>query len=1072
MGGAGPAWDELIGRDHELRTLHAIATRALEGRGAVGLVAGPAGVGKTRLLMALAETLSGGGAAVGWGRAWDGEGAPAYWPWSQALRSLVRGPIDVGDDRPGGAEARAYLARAMPALASTSAIVPDAVQGAASAGARFLVFDAAVEALATAARAQPVVVLLDDLHATDVASVQLLEFLAAEVRRLPVAVVAAYRDHHLLAVPSTLDEQGGPTIETLRRLPTAVHLEGLSDAAVADLLERRCGTAPPAALVERVQRITGGNPFFVGEIAGSLAGSGGWHEGGAVPLPASLRTLVRARVMEMDPAAQAVLATASVLGEEFAVGPLTLAVGDRAATLAALDAAVATGLVRETGPFGTYRFVHALTRESLYADLGTVRRSEAHREVGRALELVYAGRASEHADELAQHFARAAALGDPRPAVTYARIAAERAEAVYAYDDAARSYRMALDAVDLAVGDAAERAELLLAMAEAQTRGTGCDVAVGTFDEAARLASAAARADLLGRAAVGATRAHFRLAGYVLDLDVRLRVLEQAAAATKGRRDALEAMVLAALAWTRSVSSSEADALDLAEQACALADATGDADAIALARHARRWALEGPGELTEKRAATGRIIELAGDHDLELAWWGHRWALYDALEACDPNGVADELARVARLADRLREPYFATFVALFRSAVALLEGRFDAAAADAEQATQLAAISRVGPEHIAGLELFLHRERGSLDMAAIAPFLDAFPDVPVFQALAAWGHANTGDLDAARLALRRLEGGIGRLPKLGHRLATLALAAEAAYLAGDAAVGRAAAPLLAEAGDRGVVIGGPLLWTGSAAHYAGLAYAVAGDPVEAVESLRAGRAAHERIGASSLLAASEAALAAVTPRPDPRNVELVPSLQFARAGDGWQIGPAEGPVHVRHSLGMQYLQVLLASPGRAHLALDLATGPAGAASAGPVEAELAAGTLHRWRGTAADVVIDDTARAAYRKRYEELSVELAEADDWHDGERATGLREELDALGREIARGVGLGGRSRPLGSDAERARVNVTRAIRSAIARIAEHDATLGDLLSTTITTGTYCQYDPPSGAAAWVLS
>lgn len=1115
--GGGPS-NALVGRGEELDQLRAVARSAPGRSGALCLVAGAAGMGKTRVVTELAEELAGGGAAVAWGRAWNGEGAPAYWPWSQVLRSVLR---TVADDRP----VDPYLARAMPGIRTAaggtsegSAAVPADGPVDGQIGGRFLVFEAVAEALRSAGSARPLALVFDDLHAADVASLQLLEFVAGDLERLPVTIIGTYRDQHPLIDPA-IDEARTARTAQIDRLGPVVRLTGLHPAAVAALVRDRCGAEPPPDLVERLHRVTEGNPFFLTEIARLLGtDSRSWDGTGgaaAVPLPATLRTMVRSRVEALDPDAREVLSTASVLGEEFSIGPLTHATGgERATTLAALDDAAAEGLIRETGPLGTYRFAHALTREALYADLGSVRRAELHDHVGRALEASYASLAGVHAAELAEHFAHAATLGDAGPAVAYGTEAGDRAMAAFAYDDAARSYRMALDVLTSSGGGATERAELLLALAAAQTRGTACDAAIATYDEAARLAAAADRADLLGRAAVGATQAHFRLAGYVLDLDARLRVLEQAAAVTAGRGDPLEAMVLASLAWTRSVSSTETDALGLARRAVALADGSGDAVATALAHHALRWALAGAGSPAEKQAATSRLLDLSSvSGDLELAWWGHRWALFDALEACDPEAVAAELAQLQRLADALREPYFGVFVALFRASVAMLQGRLRDAASHLDDSFVLAEAAQVGPEHGGGLSVFLHREQGLLDMTVLAPLLDAFPDVPMFQALAAWGHANTGDLEAARLALRRLDGSLPRMPRAAHWSTTLATAADAAYLTGDEATAAAVAPLLAEAGDEAVVIAGPLIWTGSSAHYAGLALLTLGDVDGALEALAAGRAAHERIGATPLLLYSDAAiahalivrdlpgdaersavllkgasqradeiglgsfpdrLAAVEISSGPVTVAAHPPpvpkvLQFVRTGDVWQVGDADAPVLVRHSLGMTYLDQLLASPGQEHHALDLQamTGNGGAVRA-PSGRELAEAGLHV-SGGSTDILLDDQARQAYRQRYEDLSAELTEAESWRDHERTATARVELDALAAELARAVGLGGRARPGGSNAERARVNVTRAIRLAIDRIGEHDAALGAVLSAAVATGTYCRYEPLPGGPHW---
>jgi hypothetical protein len=114
--------------------------------------------------------------------------------------------------------------------------------------------------------------------------------------------------------------------------------------------------------------------------------------------------------------------------------------------------------------------------------------------------------------------------------------------------------------------------------------------------------------------------------------------------------------------------------------------------------------------------------------------------------------------------------------------------------------------------------------------------------------------------------------------------------------------------------------------------------------------------------------------------------------------------------------------------------------------------------------------LDAQAKAEYRRRLEEMESELDEARAFGDPERAARAEEERDFLVRELASAVGLGGRDRRLGSPAERARVSVTRAIRSALARIDEHSSALGDHLERTIRTGTFCSYRPdPRAPIDW---
>jgi hypothetical protein len=190
---------------------------------------------------------------------------------------------------------------------------------------------------------------------------------------------------------------------------------------------------------------------------------------------------------------------------------------------------------------------------------------------------------------------------------------------------------------------------------------------------------------------------------------------------------------------------------------------------------------------------------------------------------------------------------------------------------------------------------------------------------------------------------------------------------------------------------------------------------------------------------------------------------------FRRNGDVWSIG-GERIIQLRHSKGLMYLSRLIAEPGREFHALDLA-GPGGRADRAASASEAAELGLHV-DDPSGGSIIDDEAKAAYRARLRELQEELDEASEFNDSERAEAARVEIDALERQLAAAFGLGGRARPEGSAAERARQSVTKAIRDATRRIAEEDGSIGEHLRRSVRTGTYCVYDPdPSTPVTWAM-
>jgi hypothetical protein len=206
---------------------------------------------------------------------------------------------------------------------------------------------------------------------------------------------------------------------------------------------------------------------------------------------------------------------------------------------------------------------------------------------------------------------------------------------------------------------------------------------------------------------------------------------------------------------------------------------------------------------------------------------------------------------------------------------------------------------------------------------------------------------------------------------------------------------------------------------------------------------------------------------AAVPAPPPADTGVSTAGVFRRDGDYWTVALGGEIVRVRDVKGMGYLRRLLDEPGREFHVLDLAFG----GGRGTAAARAAAADGLTVDGTGdAGALLDAQAKAAYRRRLRDLRADADEAEAMGDGERAARAQDEIDALAHELARAVGLGGRDRRAAAPAERARVNVSRAIRAAISRIAEHSSSLGHHLDSTVHTGTYCTYTPdPKAPPTW---
>ena len=233
---------------------------------------------------------------------------------------------------------------------------------------------------------------------------------------------------------------------------------------------------------------------------------------------------------------------------------------------------------------------------------------------------------------------------------------------------------------------------------------------------------------------------------------------------------------------------------------------------------------------------------------------------------------------------------------------------------------------------------------------------------------------------------------------------------------------------------------------------------VNGERVAAERMLRPGDAVlvgHTTIGFRSDTAGARVTQASQAVPKQPRE-----AASFVCEGDYWTLVFSERTSRVRDSKGMRYLARLLGAPGRELHVLDLASAVEGSEVSG---AKL---------GDAGEV-LDAQAKTQYRQRLGDLAEELEEARAFNDPERAARASEEIDALTDQLASAVGLGGRDRRAASAVERARLNVTRAVRAALRRIAEADEGAGRHLEACLRTGVFCEYRPdPAAPTTWRIS
>jgi predicted ATPase/DNA-binding NarL/FixJ family response regulator len=409
----------LVGREAERERLEDVVARARGGDGALVLVAGEAGVGKTRLVEAAAADSD---ALVLRGASSHGATVP-YGPLIAAFRSHLRSAPDA-------------LSQCGPLQGHLAVLLPELGPRAKTSD-RATLLEAVRCALAHLAAQQHLLLVLDDLHWSDAATLALLSGLADSVDGLPVAIFGTYRsdglprDHGVRRLRNELRRSG--------RLDEIV-LEPLERDQIAELLTAVLGARPARSLVAAVHDRTAGVPFFAEELARALVAAKAVQPGrhglelagrDEVPLPDTIRDAVMLGAHELSDDARAAADAAAVAGDVFDLDLVAGIAGD-----VALDELLANGLVVDEGQ-GRARFRHALSREAVYADIPWLRRRALHRQVAEALEAAHAP-----ATLVATHWVGAS--DGPKARQSLLAAAAE-SEAVHAYSDAAQYGRQALE---------------------------------------------------------------------------------------------------------------------------------------------------------------------------------------------------------------------------------------------------------------------------------------------------------------------------------------------------------------------------------------------------------------------------------------------------------------------------------------------------------------------------------------------------------------------------------------------------------------------------------------------------
>jgi eukaryotic-like serine/threonine-protein kinase len=776
-----------VGREPETKALLAGLGDATSGRGRFFVLGGEPGIGKTRLADEFSTRAKAEGVLVLWGRCWEAGGAPAYWPWIQSLRGLLR-ELDPEALRRQVAGGGADLAQLLPELRERLPDLPEPPPASPGA-ARFRLFDALSGFLRRASEDRPLLLVLEDLHAADAPSLLLLQFVVGEASRSRMLVLATFRD-----VEVTRDHPLAASLPELARAQgtTRISLAGLSRPDTGRLIETIAGRTPPVELVAAIHRETEGNPLFIGEMVRALA-SEGWPPSTAdrrpSPIPEGVREVIGRRLHRLPEDCRRVLTVGSVIGRDFTMEALKRITGRPAEDLldSIRDAACVISDVRHAP--GTFRFTHSLIRDTLYEELTPADRIRLHREVGEDLEAMYARDPEPHLAELAHHFFEAAPAGDVRKAVDHAVAAGRRAVALLAYEEAVRLFRMALQALRESP-DEERRCQLLLLLGDAQSRSGDGPASRQTYLEAAGIATRLDLPELLARAAFAyAGRISWARAG--IDRQV-IPLLKQALEALGAEDSVLRVLLLSRLAGALRDQPVVAPRAALGREAVAMARRVGDPETLICALLGQLAStFLGPDSLDQQFAFAeelGRLTEQVEDRERRMDALFFRFLAYMA--SGQVWEARDQAELHSRLAGELRQPSHQWYAGMVVTILTLQDGRLEEAdrlIAKTLEAGRQAQAWDAEASHLFAL-FGLRREQGRL--AELEDDLRRAPlDYPGYRSLRCMLLAalcDLGRLDEARALFEQLAcGEFAAFPKDSEWLFALTLLAEAAEILGD-----------------------------------------------------------------------------------------------------------------------------------------------------------------------------------------------------------------------------------------------------------------------------------------------
>ena len=976
--------------------------------------------------------------------------------------------------------------------------------------ARFRLFDAVTNFLKMGGCSLPMLIVFDDLHDADEASLALLRFMARELKGTAILIVATYRDVEVRRSPRL-----SKLIGDLGREARSIPIVGLRESQVTKLVEFSAGKTPDQRLVAKLCAATGGNPLFVDGIVRGLMAEGSIGSAGAshrpFKIPGSLRAAIRGRLDPLSSESNAILGVAAAIGNEFGFD-LCLSVAEVSADEARrlLEEASIAGIVTALG-LNRYRFFHALVRGAVYDELDSTRRIRIHGKIANRLEEIYREDIDPRLAELAHHFREA---GGTEKAIDYSIRAGQAAVSVFAYSDAVMLWQEALSMMERHGSEPLQRADLLYQLGriafEVDRR-----LSLEYGQSAIELYESKSRYDLAAHVNI--------LLGQIFHM--RGEPLFNAALANDHLRRAEsvmrkepESIFLADL--YHIIAANECHKLNVVETASYARRAMEICDRIGSKTHwpgpaaFYAWSLVLSGNLREGFALYERTLEIAIQAKVPCfaAAWGaglfSRW-LGDPLDA--RRWYEREQSRLRKDAAPLFYDLLSTFIGVAYFGEGQLGevlrragsedwgirfwvgGEWEAVAALIENHIELCEKTA---DSTSVLDLSVS---GGL---AYGFFLGEYARAEV---LFKYGLDN-GDRGPAVIQEMRARPWLARLYVLMNRLdeaseqvarcrQIMAAGEDWRGLVGDVARAEAAV----EAAHGNYENSYPLLTTALAIHRKyhaawdeadtlelwGRVLAAAGDRIKATEKFDAAIESHRSrgVGPRFLEYLNAEKMRALGPRPTQNDIGGAKQSQqaeskvtgaFRREGEFWTITYRGTTFRLKDAKGLRYIGYLLARPGQRIHVYDLIEAVDGRAANGRT-------TIHAESEEDLEIVreiggpaptLDARARSEYRARLRDLQAELDDAERTNDLGRSERLSTEIGMVGQELTGSLGLGGRSRAVSGSTERARGPVRKNIRSVVEKIRHEHPALGRHFAAAISTGYFCAYQPePDHPISWQL-